>query len=173
MIVALRNGMGKHASFVTPHQESQQFKVIGASPLTLENHGLMLDKTIYASEIHYPITMAIIKTSILLFYLRLFGVRKWFRRVLYVTESVVVCWCVATVFAAIFRCSPVRYGLLPVTKQTISHCDDIDAYLLATSVLNVVVEFWILLLPLSIVWTLELPNKQKLAVSCMFLLGAL
>lgn len=173
MIVAVRNGMGKHESFVTPHEASQQFKVIFTSPSTLENKGLMLNKTIYASEIHYPITMTIIKTSILLFYLRLFGVRKWFRRVLYVTESVVVCWCIATVFAAIFRCSPVRYGFLPVTTQTISHCDDIDAYLLATSILNVVLEFWILLLPLSVVWTLQLPNKQKAAVSCIFLLGAL
>lgn len=117
--------------------------------------------------------MTIIKTSILLFYLRLFGIRKWFRRVLYVTESVVVCWCIATVFAAIFRCSPVRYGLLPITEQTVSHCDDINLYLLTTSVLNVVVEFWILLLPLSVVWTLQLPNKQKVAVSCIFLLGAL
>ena len=133
----------------------------------------MLDKIIYASGISYPITMTIIRTSILLFYLRLFGVRKWFRRVLYVTEVVVVCWCIATVFPAIFRCNPVRYGLLPITEETISHCDDIDGYLLATSVLNVVVEFWILLLPLSIVWTLQLPNKQKVAVSCIFLLGAL
>ena len=165
--------MGKHASFVTPDEESQQFKVIYPFPLISRHYGLMLDKTIYASEIYYPITMTIIKTSILLFYLRLFGVRKWFRRVLYVTESVVVCWCIATVFPAIFRCSPVRYGLLPVTEQTISHCDDIDAYLLATSVLNVVVESWILLLPLSVVWTLQLPNKQKVAVSCIFLLGAL
>ena len=133
----------------------------------------MLDKILYASEICYPVTMAVIKTSILLFYHRLFGVRKWFRRVLYVTESVVVCWCIATVLAAIFRCSPVRYGLLPVTDETIIHCDDIYAYLLATSVLNVVVEFWILLLPLSVVWTLQLPNRQKVAVTCIFLLGAL
>ena len=133
----------------------------------------MLDKTIYASEIYYSVTMTIIKTSILLFYLRLFGVRKWFRRVLYVTESVVVCWCIAAVFPAIFRCRPVRDGLLPITKGTISHCDNIDVYLLTTSVLNVVVEFWILLLPLSIVWIIQLPKRQKVAVSCIFLLGAL
>ena len=41
------------------------------------------------------------------------------------------------------------------------------------AVLNVVVEFWILLLPLSVVWTLQLPNRQKVAVTCIFLLGAL
>ena len=134
---------------------------------------LMCDKTIYASEIYYPIAMTTIKTSILLFYLRLFGARKWFRRVLYGTQALVIGWCIATSAAAIFRCNPIRYGLLPLTEEVAAHCDNVTAYLLATSVVNVFFEFWILLMPLSVVWTLQLPNKQKMAVSCIFMLGAL
>ena len=75
--------------------------------------------------------------------------------------------------AAIFRCSPIGYGLLPVTEDVMAHCDNITLYLLVTSVINVFLEFWILLMPLSVVWTLQLPNKQKVAVSCIFMLGAL
>lgn len=134
---------------------------------------LILDKTIYASEIYYPIEMTTIKTSILLFYLRLFGARKWFRRLLYITQALVLSWCIATTMAAIFRCRPIGYGLLPITEDVIAHCDNIDLYLLVTSVINVFLEFWILLMPLSVVWTLQLPNKQKVAVSCIFMLGVL
>lgn len=165
--------MGKHASFVTSYQESQQFKVSYRSSTSDESYKLMFEKTVYASEIHYPITMTMIKTSIILLYFRLFGVSKWFRMVLYVTEAVILSWCIATVLPAIFRCKPVPYGWLTPTVEMIGHCTNIDAYLLATSVLNVIIEFWILLLPLSVVWRLRLPTKQKVAVSCIFLLGAL
>ena len=134
---------------------------------------LIFDKTIYVSEIYYPIVMTIIKTSILLFYLRLFGARKWFRRLLYITQALILGWCIATTAAAIFRCKPIRYGLLPVTEDVIAHCDNLNLYLLVTSVINVIFEFWILLMPLSVVWTLQLPNKQKVAVSCIFMLGVL
>ena len=134
---------------------------------------LIFDKTIYVSEIYYPIVMTVIKTSILLFYLRLFGARKWFRRLLYITQALILGWCIATTAAAIFRCTPIRYGLLPVTEDVIAHCDNLNLYLLVTSVINVIFEFWILLMPLSVVWTLQLPNKQKVAVSCIFMLGVL
>lgn len=130
-------------------------------------------KTLYASEIYYPIAMTTIKTSILLFYLRLFGARKWFRRLLYITQALVISWCIAAAAAAIFRCRPIRYGLLPFTEEVLSHCGDIYLYSLVTSVFNVIFEFWILVMPLPVVWTLQLPRKQKVAVSCIFMLGAL
>lgn len=127
----------------------------------------------YVSEIHYPITITAIKTSILLFYLRLFGARTWFRYATYVTEAVVISWCTATVFAAVFHCKPIHVSWSIDPIEFMEHCNDTNAYLIATSVINVILDFWILALPLSIVWTLQMSSKSKVSLSGIFLLGAL
>ncbi|KAL9134550.1 MAG: hypothetical protein Q9175_004263 [Cornicularia normoerica] len=134
--------------------------------------GLTLEKDVYVSEIHYPINITAIKTSILLFYLRLFGARLWFRNVLYLTEAIVLSWCMATVFPAVFHCKPIHIAWSIDPSEMMEHCNNINAYLIATSVINVILDFWILALPLSIVWTLQMSRKSKASLSGIFLLGA-
>lgn len=128
---------------------------------------------IYASQIHYPVTVAAIKTSIILFYLRLFGSRKRFRNVLYVTQALVTAWCTITVFLAIFHCVPIYYNWNLDLDQMESHCDNINAYLIGTSVVNVFFDFWILILPLFVVWALQLSKRRKMGLSVIFMLGLL
>ena len=54
-----------------------------------------------------------------------------------------------------------------------NYCIDPNAYYVSTSVFNVALDFWILVLPFHIVWSLRLSNRRKVGVTVIFLLGGL
>lgn len=119
------------------------------------------------------------KTSILLFYLRLFGTpgtRPGFRKLLYITQAFVVIWFIGSLIPGIFRCRPIAdfWNPLVVGAPNVRQfCTNNNTYYLASSAFNVALDFWILVLPLSIVWTLQLSGRRKFGLSAIFLLGGL
>ena len=128
---------------------------------------------IYVSDIHYPFSVSIIKLAILLFYVRLFGSRKGFRNILYATGALVISWFIGSTFAAIFRCTPISAAFILDGVLQEQHCIDTNAWFISTSVFNVLLDIWILALPLFVIWTLQLSFRRKVGVSGIFLLGAL
>ena len=53
------------------------------------------------------------------------------------------------------------------------HCIDQIKFELAAAMLNIVIDFVIIVLPLPTIWSLQLPRRQKLALSGVFMLGML
>lgn len=53
------------------------------------------------------------------------------------------------------------------------YCTDNNSYYVLTSTFNVTLDFGILVLPLSIVWTLKLSRRPKIGLSAIFILGDL
>ena len=53
------------------------------------------------------------------------------------------------------------------------HCFDIKKFLIGTAVLNILTDIVLLLMPLPFVWSLQISRTQKLAVTTVFLIGAL
>ena len=155
--VAANHGAGKHQEIVSKQDQAK------------------LSQIIYGIEILYPLLVTAIKCSILTLYLRLFGVRPLFRKVIYVMFALVVGWCIAVVFAAIFQASPPSVlwttNLKDMPKG--AHHIDFAAYLVGSAVPNVVMDFAILLLPMSIVWQLQICMSRKMALSAVFAVGAL
>lgn len=127
---------------------------------------------IYANDVHYPFSISTIKLAILLFYLRLFGSRKYLKKILYATGALVVSWFIGVTFPAIFMCNPISVAFVLDTVDQEQHCIGANAYLISTSVFNVLLNLWILGLPLSIIWTLQLSRRRKYGLSGIFLLGA-
>ena len=119
------------------------------------------------------------KTSILLFYLRLFGApgtHQSFKKVLHATQVIVVMWFIASVILGIFRCHPIAVTWNPLVAggPNVRHyCIDNNTYYVSSSAVNVAIDFWILVLPLSIVWTLQLSRRRKVGLTTIFLLGSL
>ena len=136
-------------------------------------------KSIYAGNYLYLITIGLTKTSILLFYLRLFGTpgtRPGLRKLLYTTQVLVIIWLIASIIPGIYRCHPIDDMWNPLIfsgPDVRIHCIDENAYYVSTSVFNVALDFWILVLPLSIVWTLQLSRRRKAGLIAIFLLGIL
>ena len=127
----------------------------------------------------YLLTIGLTKASILLFYLRLFGTpgtRPGLRKLLYTTQILVTVWLIASIIPGIHRCRPIDDMWNPLIfsgPDVRKHCIDENAYYVSTSVFNVALDFWILVLPLSIVWTLQLSRRRKIGLIAIFLLGVL
>lgn len=84
--------------------------------------------------------------------------------------SIIAAWQVGQVFIQIFACNPVAKSWdmsIPGTCQPMSVMRNMN------SSANIVSDFIILMLPLPIIWRLELPLKQKMAVAGIFGLGFL
>ncbi|CAF9927030.1 hypothetical protein IMSHALPRED_007103 [Imshaugia aleurites] len=134
-------------------------------------------KLIYAGNIPYLVLNSTTKTSVLLFYFRLFGTlgtRPGFRKLLFATQTLVVLWFVGSILPGIFRCHPIHDSWNPklLGEPDVRHdCINDNTYYFSSSVLNVALDLWILLLPISIIWTLQLSARRKVGLSAIFLLG--
>ena len=121
-------------------------------------------------EIVYCFCVAITKFSILLLYRRIFRLDS-FKKWLVGVAIFVFLWAVSTIFAAIFQCMPIRLAW----QKDLGHgkCVDLAALVVSTGVLNMLTDIIILIIPMPIVWSLKISNRQKVAVSAIFLLGGL
>jgi hypothetical protein len=125
-------------------------------------------KGIYACEILYVIAVALPKLSILGFYLRF--LRQPIERALtWFVAVIVAATALATGLTATFQCSPVAYQW---DKHIPSgHCIDIQTFYRWMSFPNIVTDVVILVLPLPMVWRLQLERNQKVGITIMFVTG--
>jgi len=124
-----------------------------------------------ALQIFYFCSAALFKSSLILLYYRIFGVSKGFRKALLVAWIIVLCYFVANLLAAIFECNPIAAywdKSIPGGK-----CVNTVAFYRWNGVTNLLIDFMILTLPLPMIWRLSLKLQQKIALTALFLLGAL
>ena len=81
-----------------------------------------------------------------------------------------IAWCISILFASIFQSNPISGIWLPYEPHT--HVN-YAKYLVGTAVPNVTTDFVILVLPVSMVWQLQLSKRRKIALCGVFLLGTL
>lgn len=124
-------------------------------------------KVVYTEEALYAVLVTTVKTSVLLFYLRIFGVIPAVRKTIYATEALVVAWCIAAFFVSIFQCLPVSDYF---ENNTNPYC---VKFLLATAIPNTVLDIVLLVLPLCVVRTLQLSTRKKIGLIVIFSLGFL
>lgn len=126
----------------------------------------------YIIEILYFADVALLKTSILLFYLRIFptpGTRK----ALWATLTVNGLFGVAFIFAAIFQCTPVSYYWENWHGEVSGSCLNVNAIGWSNAIISIVLDIWMLAIPLSQLPKLRLHWKKKLGVGLMFCVGIL
>ncbi|CEO58611.1 hypothetical protein PMG11_03322 [Penicillium brasilianum] len=118
----------------------------------------------------FPLCITPAKISILLFYIRIFCIRK-FQILVYLVGSLVLAIGITVFFQTIFQCSPVSYGWNP----TVGHgtCIDQTLFYEYISPFNILTGILILVLPLPFVWKLQAPKAQKVALTIVFFLGGL
>ncbi|WQF80210.1 hypothetical protein CDEST_05224 [Colletotrichum destructivum] len=91
-----------------------------------------------------------LKLSILFLYLRL-STEKRFRQIVYSLASIVVCYSIVHVFIDIFGCRPTRASWdLAVPKSKKACVDKLTTYMVP-SIASIVMDVFILLLPLLII----------------------
>src|ERR1700761_1967530 len=92
MIICCEWGFGKHTKELPPSLVTR----------TLELY--------FYAQIFYKVTFSLTKISILLLYLRVFGVWRFFKVLCWVMIGVVLAFTISSVITSIFQCSPVEFA---------------------------------------------------------------
>ncbi|KAH8646489.1 hypothetical protein BGZ60DRAFT_553806 [Tricladium varicosporioides] len=144
-------GLGRHVSTV---------------PLSSVEPGL---KAFYAAIILYNMSQALLKISICLQYKRLFPTPKM-KKVCLGALIVCIIYFIWTVCASTFTCIPVSAFW---DKKVIGKCLGNLQFWYASSILNIVTDVGIFLVPLPAVIRLQMPMRQKLSLVGIFAIGFL
>lgn len=110
------------------------------------------------------------KQTILLLYLRIFGVNRIFTRCTWVVMFIVFGYLFCDFWTQLFGCIPPAKFWNPDLP---GHCFNFRAVDLAYSFINIISDFLIMLLPLPMIWRLQLKWKGKVGISLVFLSGAM
>ncbi|KAH8788026.1 hypothetical protein F5883DRAFT_400793 [Diaporthe sp. PMI_573] len=148
----LHYGCGLHASTLTPYQ--------------LEKITLWL----FVEELWYMVTHWTIKMTFLIFYIRLSPNRK-FRITCFATMGLNTAFMIINWLLALLQCIPLDAYFHPEAHPD-AKCIDKGVLLLGPSILNVITDVIILVLPIRTVWNLNMSRRKKIAVTGVLGFGA-
>lgn len=114
---------------------------------------------------------ALVKVSILLLYHRLFGVNKGFRIALCVAGTLTIMWWIAAFLDSILECIPVQAIWDKSLKDP--KCQNVRASALGTGIANMILDILFLIIPIPMIWKLQVTRRVKVSLTAIFLLGAL
>ncbi|KAI1169843.1 hypothetical protein F4777DRAFT_162342 [Nemania sp. FL0916] len=122
----------------------------------------------YAIEILYTPILALVKTSILLLLLRLFGEKRGVRRFIIGVNVANLGMMVIIFIGAVLQCIPLNKIWQPELK---GKCINKKILFAVGSSFNIFTDLLILGLPLKIFICLKIPRQTKIALMIIFLLG--
>jgi hypothetical protein len=121
------------------------------------------------AQVTYKAAINLVKCCILLLYLRLFHVITWFRFSCWALLAVVAMYCTASITVTIFQCRPLMRAF--DKTNTPGTCIDTAKFWFANAGFSIATDVIILLLPMPLVWKLEAPRAQKIALMAVFAVG--
>ncbi|KKA27320.1 hypothetical protein TD95_005006 [Thielaviopsis punctulata] len=125
---------------------------------------------LYAMELIYFTHIGLLKTTLLLFYLRIFPIRK-IRLLLIGTLVFNGMYTLAFLIAGLLQCRPMNFYWTQYTGARNGHCFNINALVWSQAAIGIVLDLWMLALPLSQLRHLKLHWKKKVGVALMFFVG--
>ncbi|KAF4813504.1 Satratoxin biosynthesis SC1 cluster protein 4 [Colletotrichum tropicale] len=126
----------------------------------------------FAFEIVYSVTLASIKASVLFLYLRIFGaITETFRQILWGTQIFNVAVCITFIIVNLNQCKPLSYFWYGWDGRHPGYCIDLTAMALSHAALNIALDVWMLVLPATQIYRLNLQKRQKAGIMSMFGVG--
>ncbi|KAF9891571.1 hypothetical protein FE257_003582 [Aspergillus nanangensis] len=147
----LYNGLGRHIWDVPPHKISTYMKVV------------------YSGSFLYTLCITFIKLSIISFYKRLFPVKQMALAV-NVVGAIVILWCFSVCLVGGLVCIPVNKLWDPTVP---GGCLDLPKYYIGLQTPNIVTDAIILVMPIKVVWGLQMPKMQRVLLLGIFMVGGL
>ncbi|KAJ5359939.1 hypothetical protein N7517_009130 [Penicillium concentricum] len=130
--------------------------------------GLHIWSILFAYLIVYLVELLLIKVSILMFYRRIFGMNWMIWATLFISYG----WCMGSMIAALCACDPIPFFWTEITDpKSGSYRYNFYYYYIGNATANVVTDVLILLVPMPIVWKLQMRTTQKIGVCAVLLLG--
>ncbi|KAJ5642810.1 hypothetical protein N7490_006810 [Penicillium lividum] len=146
-IAAVKSGLGSHIKYVDP-------KLLGDYAFS-----------VWMSSMFYLACLGFIKTSVLLFYTRL-GDRN-LTRMSWIMIGVIICQAGSFVLVAAFQCTPVSKAWTGGDGK----CVNINIFYLCNAALNILTDLLTYTLPVGVIFKLQMPQKQKIALVFILCLG--
>lgn len=115
-------------------------------------------------------TLTFVRLSILAFYRHFFGLSRAFNIAALVIAATSTLWTIACIFAYVFMCEPVDYLWKPLEKGV---CHDYMLFFLITEIIETIMDFSILMLPIPALSRLHLEMRTRLLIIAIFMLGIL
>lgn len=130
----------------------------------------------WAAETTYFPTAGLIKASLVLLYLRIFSRNRTLRYIAYSVLFLLVVAHLGTIIGTVadIRPGPCHWLYLLSEEDYDKTCTvywDDDPFYIAMSVITIVFDFVILILPCPDVWRLNMPKRQRLGVMIIILTG--
>ncbi|PVH78373.1 hypothetical protein DL98DRAFT_397420, partial [Cadophora sp. DSE1049] len=139
-------------------------------PLTAD-FGLGMQWNFIGQILYNPI-LAIVKTSVLLFMLRLGGHKREIRYTIHALNAFNIALAISVFITVIFQCRPVNFFWERMRDPTMKGtCVDTGIFYIATSALTIFTDLAVLALPFWIFLGLKMPLKVRIALMAVFLLG--
>ncbi|KAF2645996.1 hypothetical protein P280DRAFT_465739 [Massarina eburnea CBS 473.64] len=137
--------------------------------LTPVQQGAIL-KVLFVEEVWYYVTHFVIKLALLLFYIHL-SPNKVFRAFVYIGFATNAAIFVINNLLAFLQCTPFDAIINPAVHPE-AKCMDKMVLFIVPSVLNIMQDLYILILPVSTVLSLQMTLRRKLAVISVLSFGA-
>ncbi|CAG7981445.1 unnamed protein product [Penicillium salamii] len=147
-IIAVQNGLGKHAA------DLDQSKLVTYAFV------------VWLSSMFYLATLGFIKTSVLCFYTRLGD--RYLTRLSWVMMAVIGAQATSFVLVAAFQCQTISKAW---TQTGPGKCVDINLFYLCNAALNIVTDVLTYTLPIKVIFNLQVPQKQKFVLGVILCLG--
>lgn len=125
----------------------------------------------FVVQVLYNPILALVKTSVLLFLLKLGSQKRAVRRSIYALNAFNLALMVAIFLVVIFQCNPIAYNWDLSIKN--GHCIHRGTFYMATAALTIFTDILSLALPFWVFLDLKLPRRVKVALLFVFLLGGL
>ncbi len=121
-------------------------------------------------EIVWNAATVSIRISMLLFYIRIFVVRR-FRTICWIFIALNLMTLISVIFASCLICQPILYGF----DKTIpgGHCGNLAQFELFTGIMSLVSDSVIVILPMPMIWRLQMHTKNKVGISIVFGMGTM
>lgn len=149
---------------------------LGHDVWTLQPHQVdHFAKLFFYGELLYIVGLSTVKISILLSYLRFFSSPR-FRRLVLIVILLNLLYMTGFVIPTIFQCSPTSYWWKEWDGERPGHCiarpqRRLQALVWTSSAFNIVLDVIVLVMPVPLVWKMELNRRKKLLVIFMFTCG--
>ncbi|PKY07952.1 hypothetical protein P168DRAFT_314083 [Aspergillus campestris IBT 28561] len=140
----------------------------GAHVRTVPYNKLVISlKVFFASEWFWATSVASFRIAILLLYVDIFRKRVFFWAAVSTGLLVVLYW-VASILTIALLCRPINVNWNRTTTGT---CGDLRKTEFASAGFNMGIDLLVVLLPMPVVWTLQMSREKKFGVTAAFTLG--
>lgn len=165
-------GIGKHNTDVLSQDDQIQAMKVGANHSICQYQSKSIQYQSLAT-VSYIANMTFIKLSVAIFLLRI-AVKKVYIYILQASMVIVTVWSVVIFFYDIFQCSPVgaQWNFTITDAKCISGEQFVGAAL-SISIMSIVTDWLYALLPIPMIWNVQMTKQAKITVVFILSLGIL